>query len=153
MTLISLLSNVCSLARVSEEPGGEASWFSIGWDRPSEAVSLTACKGTEVTGGFSSFDWPSPEQWGSDWGLFGFSGYVRAGSEYIWVECHCDGCTYSALCLSSARIWSLGFRVYLQKKKKKKIGIIFQSAAKATDCLLYTISRCEWIKTAVREGL
>lgn len=32
----------------------------------SAALPLAACKGTEVSRGFSSFDWPSPEQWGSN---------------------------------------------------------------------------------------
>lgn len=43
-------------------------------------------------------------------------------SQTLYSKCCNTGGTNSALCLSSARIWSLGFREYLQmiKKGKKK---------------------------------
>lgn len=47
---------------------------------------------------------------------------LRAAKPCRWMlkgRCRNGGDTHSALCLSSARIWSLGFRVYLQKTKKK----------------------------------
>lgn len=61
-----LLSNVCFLALVSEGLGGEVSCFAIGRGWLS-ALELQVChwlphKGTEVSSGDSSFDWPSPEQ-------------------------------------------------------------------------------------------
>lgn len=93
-----------------------------------EAGSRRLCRrGTEVGGGFSSFDWPSPEQRGSNLHIEACS--IAPASGVMWELGHSlsirarrrsAGATYSALCFSSARIWSLGFRLYLQKKKHNK---------------------------------
>lgn len=137
-----LLLHVCFLALVSEGLGGEVSWFAIGWNwlcAESAALSLVFHKGTQVTVVDYGLFWlvnSSPERNKLCMILDAIACYkppyklccpcVRALPQSIIYRNFCNtGDTNRALCLSSARIWSLGFRVYLQIMKGGKQDISF----------------------------
>lgn len=85
---------------------------------------------------WACFHWPAPE-----WSNLGINSDTFMFKHYKPCQWMCKsstatsilqnnvGDTNSALCLSSARIWSLGFRVYLQILKEKKRGISFSKSS------------------------
>lgn len=57
------------------------------------------------------------QMWGN-WDFRWTSDDVEWLNEWMWVV----GGTHNALCLSSARIWSLGFRPYLRERERERRG-------------------------------
>lgn len=146
-----LLLNVCFPTLVS---AGLGRWSVpvCYWTRPAHsdlfaALPLAVCTGTEVNGSSflvcACFGWPSLEERGANLGWIRTHFSHSAKTPKPWwkstrltppfeqvhySKCCNTGGTNSALCLSSARIWSLGFREYLcmiRKKEKKENAISY----------------------------
>lgn len=133
-----LLLNVCFLTLVSKGLGGELSHFAIGREWLYVAgpafLLLAILEGAEVSRGVSPVCscsyWPAPERCGLKHCGFLTPADLRTPAAWSmcmssdtrrhkWRWCNVGG-TNRALCLSSARIWSLVLRLYLQSRREKK---------------------------------
>lgn len=134
MTILSALVKCFLSGSVSQELGGGLSWFSIGWDCLT-VLALQLChwlflkeqRSTMLTPDVRLFGLASSRMKRHKL-VHGFrcitfllaqntNAVRRLGKR--WER----GGTNSALCLSSARIWSLGFRAYLQVVQEKEASV------------------------------